>query len=512
MRRSLLILILFITQTTQLVSQEENILSRKYSLSEDNTPVYQVILKLTKKTGYDFSYNSTIIDDEKPITFSLEDYKLKHIIDTLFRDTSLAYDVVKNHIVIHKKNVPLDSSRVRVLKKETTPFTIEGKVLREKKNTPLPFATISLKNHPIGTIANNQGEFVLKIDPKFRTDTLIISFIGYENYSIPVSELTEEKHTFSLREKRYTIQGVIIRTKDPNIILENAINRIEENYHSGVPISLTSFYRETIKKEEQFTSVSEAIIKIYKPNVKLFQSPQIKVLKSRKTINYTRKDSVILKLKAGLDAILFLDIIDEGMSFVNSSERNLYSYSMEDISYFNDKDVYVIGFEPNLKTDMPLYTGKVYVDIKTLAIIGAEFHLNKENLRKISESLIIKKKWDMNVNPKKTSYFVSYKQTEGKYHLNHIRGDLTFKIRKKGQLFGDDFHVRFEMAANNFRKDSVDRFQSKETVKTHKVFIEQVKNYDPSFWGDFNYIKPNEPIKKTIERLNTKIRTLEESN
>ena len=185
---------------------------------------------------------------------------------------------------------------------------------------------------------------------------------------------------------------------------------------------------------------------------------------------------------------------------------------MRNISFFNDKNVYVIGFKPDKKTDMPLYTGKLYIDIKTLAIIGAEFHLNKENLKKISESLIIKKKWDMNVSPKKTSYFVNYKQTEGKYHLNHIRGDLTFKIRKKGQLFGDDFHVSFEMATNNFKKDSVNKFQSKETTKTHKVFIEQVGNYDRSFWGDFNYIIPNEPIKKTIERLNTKIKTLEESN
>ena len=510
MRGSLIILLFFISTTTQLFSQEKDILNQRYSLSEDNTPVYQIILKLTKQTGYDFSYNSEIIDDEKQVSFSLNDYKLKHIIDTLFQDTSLTYDVVKNHIVIHKKNKPPDTSRVLV--KETSPFTIEGKVLREKKKKPLPFATISLKNHPIGTIANNEGEFILKINPKFRSDTLIISFIGYENKSLPVNELFEKEHTFLLREKRYTIQEVIIRTKDPDIILKKAISRIEENYHTEAPILLTSFYRETVKKDEQFTSVSEAIIKMYKPNVKLFQSPQIKVLKSRKTIDYTKKDSVMLKLKAGLEAIQYLDIIDESMSFVNLSERNLYTYSMENISFFNDKDVYVIGFEPNIKTEMPLYTGKLYIDINTLAIIGAEFHLNKENLRKISESLIIKKKWDMKVNPKKTSYFVSYKQTEGKYHLNHIRGDLTFKVRKKGEIFGDDFHVSFEMATNSFKKDSVSKFQNKETAKTHKVFIEQVRDYDRSFWGDFNYIKPNEPIKKTIERLNSKIKTLEESN
>jgi hypothetical protein len=492
------------------IAQNDSILQQKYSLAEKNTPIYQVILKLTKETGFDFSYNSNLINDENKISLSANDWPLHRIIDTLFQDTSLIYNVVKNHIVIHKKSDPPSTSNV--LKKERRPITIEGKVKEGKKNKPLPFATISLKNHSIGTISNDQGEFIFKIDPEFQSDTLIISYIGYENQSIPVKKIENENIIFTLKEKRYSIQEVIVRTKDPNLILEKAVERIEKNYHTQKPILLTSFYRETIKKEAQLTSVSEALIKIYKPNNKFFQSSQVKVLKSRKTIDYSKKDSLMLKLKAGLEAILFLDIVDERISFLNAHNRGLYSYSLEDISYFNQKDVYVISFKPAKETAMPLYTGKLYVNLKNLAIIGAEFHLNKENIDKVSESLIIKKKWDIKVKPKTTSYFVSYKNSNGKYYLNHIRGDLTFKIRRKGELFGDDFHVSFEMVSNNIKTQNINKFKSTETTKLHKIFIEQIGKYDPEFWGDYNYIKANEPIQKTIKRLNSRIQMLEEAN
>ena len=508
MQKHFFFILVFILLALPSICQHKEVLQENYSISEKKTPIYQVLLKLTAKTGYNFSYNSDLINDEKPVTLELKNYPLKHIIDTLFQDSSLVYNVIKNHIVIHKRNKTPDTSSS--LKKQTAHILIQGTVLSEVKQKPLPYATIGLKNQPLGTIANNDGEFIFKINREFLDDTLIISNIGYENKMIPLEEIRETDQIFFLQEKLYSIQEVIVRTRDPYLILRRAMKQKSGNYYTQRPVFLTSFYRETIKKEERFFSVSEALIKIYQPNKKIFQTPRITVLKSRKTIDYSRKDSIMVKLKAGLEAILYLDIVNEGISFLDVSNQNLYSYTLEDISYFDGKDAYVIRFQPKGETDFPLYTGKVYVEIESLAIIGAEFHLNRNNLRKISESLIIKKKWDIKVRPKSTSYFINYKKSNGKYHLNHIRGDLVFKIRKRGELFGEDFKVSFEMATNNINLKDSDKFGNMKTAPVHKIFIEQISSYDPSFWGDYNYIKPDEPIKQTIEKLNSKIQMLEE--
>lgn len=510
--RILSILFMLLLYQPFLRAQEKNVLDSTYTISAEEIPIYKVILNLTEKTGYNFSYNSSFIDDEKMVTLHLKNYALRKIIDTLFQDTSLIYSPIKNHIVIQKKNY--SKPQGNILKKNNAPLVVEGVILDQEKQQPIPYTTISLKNHSLGTIANIEGEFVFKIDPEFTSDSVVISNIGFENKIIPIKEIQNQEVKIYLDKKLYNIQEVIVRTRDPYVILINALNKIKSNYNQTSSYRLTSFYRETVKKEEKVTSVSEALINIYKPNNKVFQSPQVKILKSRKTIDYSVKDSIMVKLKAGLEAILLLDIIEQEISFLNLGYFQMYDYKLEDISYVDGEDAYVIYFEPKKDAEIQLFTGKIYVNTKNLAIIGAEFYLDRDNLNKISNSLIIKKKWDINVKPKGVNYFVSYKKMDGQYYLKHIRGELTFRIRKRGELFGDDFKVSLEMATNDLETGNIEKYKSKETANTHKIFIEQIQEYDPDFWGDYNYIKPEEPIKETIKRLNSKIQLLEntESN
>jgi hypothetical protein len=56
--------------------------------------------------------------------------------------------------------------------------TVFGKVTDET-NSPLPFVTVTLKGESVGTTTNLDGEYT--IDLKHKVDTLMFSFIGYDN-------------------------------------------------------------------------------------------------------------------------------------------------------------------------------------------------------------------------------------------------------------------------------------------------------------------------------------------
>ena len=249
---------------------------------------------------------------------------------------------------------------------------------------------------------------------------------------------------------------------------------------------------------------------IYKPYNKFFQSPKIKILKSRKSTDVNRKDSITLKLKAGMEAVLLLDPIHENLSFFTRSAFDQYNFSVVNISHYDGHNTYVIEFSPARESEMTLYTGKLYIDVRTMALVRAEFHLDRENLDKIASSLIIKKKWDIHVNPQSVDYYVSYRRIRDKYFLSQIRGDLNFKVRRKNQLFADRFTVTFNMLASNVDTTNVSKFEPGDVFKPHQVFIEQITDYDPAFWGAYNYIKPEEPLEETVNRLGSKINMLQQ--
>ena len=44
-------------------------------------------------------------------------------------------------------------------------------------------------------------------------------------------------------------------------------------------------------------------------------------------------------------------------------------------------------------------------------------------------------------------------------------------------------------------------FKFSETAHSNDVFTDHLGPYDSEFWGDYNYIKPEEKLEETLQRL-----------
>ena len=81
-------------------------------------------------------------------------------------------------------------------------------------------------------------------------------------------------------------------------------------------------------------------------------------------------------------------------------------------------------------------------------------------------------------------YTISYRQWNGIYYMNHIRGDLYFKVKLKRQWFSSSsLHTWFEMVTCKVDTDNVTRFQRKERMPTRTIFSDTHFKYDADFWG-----------------------------
>jgi outer membrane cobalamin receptor len=85
---------------------------------------------------------------------------------------------------------------------------IYGRVMEKESKQPLVGANVYLAHHSFGTITNDEGRFVLSVTGKVSGDTLIINYLGYEEYRSSLSEY-ENYSTVYLASKSLTLDETI---------------------------------------------------------------------------------------------------------------------------------------------------------------------------------------------------------------------------------------------------------------------------------------------------------------
>ncbi len=282
------------------------------------------------------------------------------------------------------------------------------------------------------------------------------------------------------------------------------MNRLDKNYPQS-PQYLTAFYRETVMRNGSFMFFSEALLKIYKTSYsKDFDNDQIKVLKSRKMKNISLTDTVILKMKSGLQTILLLDIIKNKIDFLDTEHFDKYSYKMTDIVSYNNRTSYAIDFVQKNNIEDDLYQGTVYIDTDNLAVIGAEFKINPQKIDEAQNRFIIKKTRTMKLKLLDTKYLVHFRCINNQFYLSHVRGELKIKVRKKNKLFPILFETTLELITNQIDSVNVERFDRKEIEDLTDIFSDVQHQYDETFWEDYNFIKPEDSWEEAIKVLYNK--------
>ena len=134
------------------------------------------------------------------------------------------------------------------------------------------------------------------------------------------------------------------------------------------------------------------------------------------------------------------------------------------------------------------------ISVKT---VEADMSKVLKTLRKEVESY--QRSRHIKITPKEARYTLSYKRWGNKYYINHVRGDLHFKVKKKKLLTNaSDLHIWFEMATCNIDTISTKCLETKERINPHTIFMDIPSNNN-SIWNESNII-PREPdLKKSIE-------------
>jgi len=483
-----------------------DLLDTQITFPQTKGTIYQLLHLITERTDLFFIYDSHIINNEQESFIEKGEYSIREAIHIITGNPSLVLRQIDDHILIHapeREIITTHSPPVEIT--ETQYFTISGTLYDKITQEPIIYASVGISEVGIGTITNQEGEFRLRLPQVFLQAEIHLSHLGYLPQDITCKLLADKHNTFFLEPNSIPLQEVVVHAVNPLDVINEMLEKRIDN-HTNAPVYLTTFYREGVERKKGMISLNEGIFKVVKTPFHSRSSDQVKLLKMRKVSNVHERDTLVTKIKSGINACLMLDLIKQLPDFLRAESESPYIYIHSAITVIDNNLVDVISFKQKESFKEPLYQGEIYIDKDSRALLKVEFEIQPEYIKKATNMFVERKSRNLQITPQEIKYTVSYKQWNDKYYINHVRGDLQFRIKKKRLLSSSTtVHTWFEMVTCKIETEDVSRFTRSETLSTRTVFAETRFEYDNKFWGDFNIIIPENELSEAIQKISSKI-------
>ncbi|MBT8260776.1 MAG: carboxypeptidase-like regulatory domain-containing protein, partial [Bacteroidia bacterium] len=306
-----------------------------------------------------------------------------------------------------------------------------------------------------------------------------------------------------------TLETVNIKAvKDAEALVKLALNSNSGNYLQE-KTNMTAFYRETIKKGKRNASLAEAVVNIVKEPYNKAKSDAVELLKSRKNTNYSKLDTIALKLQGGPYSALYSDMVKYPRYVFSRDFFEYYNFSFEPFTQINNREVYVVKFEQKENVVTPLYFGKLFIDVETYALVSAVYQLNLDNTNEVIKLFIKKKPPKVKVEPTEASYRVDYRENNGRYYYSYSNLQLGFRVKWRKKLFGSNYTLNVEMAITDWKKNTGEEISRKDKLKSNVILSDEASGFsDPEFWGQYNIIEPEKSIESAIKKISKQLKRL----
>jgi len=385
---------------------------------------------------------------------------------------------------------------------------LEAKIIDSESKNSLVFTDIVIKNSNISTITNSDGKFLLKIPIALLEGSITISHLGYKKRELKISSIKNHEE-IGLTPSITQLNEISITAtmKNARELVKETLKKKSSLYNNKSTL-MTAFYRETIKKRRKNASLSEAVVKIHKQPYNNARRDHIELIKARKSTDYSKLDTLALRLQGGPFSNLYTDIIKYPEYIFNDEDLPKYKFNYGNSTSINNRQIYVVNFKQQKGNSTPLYYGKLYIDAETLALTNAVYSLNVSNRELASRMYVRKKPRKVDVYPTEATYRVNYRTTNGKWHYAYSNISLTFKVNWKGKLFNNTYTLSSEMAITDLEIQDTNLAKIRgKLIRPTTILSEKASGFsDPKFWGAYNIIEPEKSIESAIKKIQKQLK------
>lgn len=372
--------------------------------------------------------------------------------------------------------------------------TFQGTVIDSSTQKGIPYVNIGFPAYSIGTSTNDLGEFIIKIPTERMKDTLLFSSVGFNTFKVIPKEFTkgEKLKRVVLKPNDIKLQELVVKSLDAKKLL-NAFLKQRFNNYATEPALMQMFCNEVMKQKDtdRYFAQSEGIIEMYKSSIKN-NDDHVRLIKGRKKglLNEYKNDDkvfVIPQIVNGPTTGVILDIVKNSDFFLLQNEQ--FKFIHAGYEPVNDRLAYVIQFSPKdtsarvlYPTDHDFYSGKIYIDTATFALVRAEFELSARGVRVMNLTLGNSRS---PLKMKNRTFIVNYTEYNNKWYFKSAIVENEF-VYSEAHL---DLSHKIESFVTEIKTEAVKPFSKKVEILKDESLGDKITHFDDSFWEDYNFIK-----------------------
>ena len=168
----------------------------RVTIRENGSKMEQVISAIERQTRYLFGIGDEVNTD-LPVTVHAENEPLKKVLDEMFRGTDIVYTVEGTNILLTRRPAAPQSRAV----------SVSGRVT-DASGQPIVGASVIVRGTTVGVSTDTEGRFALEVPSPAASQTLEVSYLGYETAAVPVGSRTSFEVT--LQESSSEIEQVVV--------------------------------------------------------------------------------------------------------------------------------------------------------------------------------------------------------------------------------------------------------------------------------------------------------------
>ena len=368
---------------------------------------------------------------------------------------------------------------------------ISGSVVDDSSSYAVAFASISYNG--TGTLTDINGRFSLTISVLNKSDSILVSCIGYENKLIPVRSFESgSEQTVTLSQKIYELSPHDIPGLSSGKIVETAIGKIPEVFAADT-FYQQGFYRQYHQENQEYVRLIEAVLTVesrVEKNKKSVKS------KERVSIHQLRRSDNNEKNKEEHGDHL-MDLLEENPVYhstgtlLNLKALQLYRFYFDPKSAGSDSVYHIFYYSTDRSGDR-YDRGEIFIDVIDFTILKFTKEEIKNNyaLRKPRYSSEAPYRWEFLIS----TLAVEYRMIKGKMHTSSLMKTYTHELYDN-KVQTKEFLVTeyFELTIQNVIEQ--ERIQHGKDFSVFSNLYHRKYIYDASFWSkypfpDFYFAKP----------------------